>query len=187
LRLSTNQKHLTVDVHFCDHRWQSPANRAKVAWSEINAKAQLGLKLPTDRAVVPLDLWDADMGKVMKYLYFDHEDRSKYGHLPMMALYSRGSIAANSAVSFCERINSAANLVVTKGNSLLDPEDINMMTVLRTNREFMDHMRSKDTKASGQRFNLTLVDGTPGCCALRQLHGRSPRSKAFQSNSILQA
>ena len=29
--------------------------------------------------------------------------------------------------------------------------------------------------------------GTPGCCALRQLHRRSPRSKAFQSNSILQA
>jgi hypothetical protein len=24
MRLSTNQKHLTVDVHFCDHRWQSP-------------------------------------------------------------------------------------------------------------------------------------------------------------------
>jgi hypothetical protein len=133
--------------------------RAKVPWSQINEEAQLGLELPTGRDIVPLDLFDVDMSKVMKHLYFDVPDRGKYGHLPMMAMFSRGSIAANSAVSFCERINSAANLVVTKGNSLLDSEDINMMTVLRTNREFMEHMRSKDSKASGQRFNMTLVDG----------------------------
>lgn len=127
-------------------------------WSQINEDLKLGLKLPTDRAIVPLDLFDVDMSMVMKYLYFDVQDASKYGHLPMMAMYSRGSIAANSAVSFCERINSAANLVVTKANSLLDPEAINMLTVLRMNRHFMEQMRSKDKKASGQQFNLTLVD-----------------------------
>ncbi len=85
-----------------------------------------------------MDLWYADMGKVMKHLYVNVA-RSKllFGFLPKMAIHSRGSIGALGASSFCERINSAANLTVTTGNTLLDPKEINMVFTLRVNRAYM--------------------------------------------------
>jgi len=94
----------------------------------------------------------------MEYLYFDNDpDGSKYGLLPKIALASKGSIAANSAVSFCERINSAANVVMTKGNTLLNTEEVNMLTVLRVNRDFMKHMRLNHPEISEQQFRQTLI------------------------------
>ena len=66
-----------------------------------------------------------------------------FGYLSQMATGSRGSIGAFLASSFCERINSAANIVLHKGNLRLSEEEINMLTVLRMNRSFMDYMRRK--------------------------------------------
>ena len=43
--------------------------------------------------------------------------------------------------TFCERINSCANLVCTKNNSLLSDDEIDMVVTLRMNRDFMQHMR----------------------------------------------
>ena len=45
------------------------------------------------------------------------------------------------AASFCERVSSYANDVCTEGNSLLAPEEIGKLVVLRVNREFMEFMR----------------------------------------------
>ena len=64
-----------------------------------------------------------------------------YGYLPNMALGSKGTIGGLLASSFCERINSAANLVVTNGNSLLGTDEINMLVTLRMNRDFMQFMK----------------------------------------------
>mmetsp|Transcript_28404 Transcript_28404/g.41868 ORF Transcript_28404/g.41868 Transcript_28404/m.41868 type:complete len:98 (-) Transcript_28404:298-591(-) len=58
-----------------------------------------------------------------------------------MLLGSKGTIGALLASSFCERINSAANLVVTTGNSLLGTDEINMLVTLRMNRGFMQFMK----------------------------------------------
>ena len=66
----------------------------------------------------------------------------KLGHLLKMVLASRGSIGSLLASSFCERINSARNIVMTKGNTLLGDEELNMLVVLRMNREFMKVMRT---------------------------------------------
>ena len=88
--------------------------------------------------------WTQDMAFVMKKYFFKPEDSaSKFGHLPKMALASKGMMASLMASSFCERINSCANIVVTKDNSLLSDEEIDKVVVtLRMNRDFMEYMRT---------------------------------------------
>ena len=69
------------------------------------------------------------------------------------------------AESFCERILSETNDVCHDGNTLLDTEKINMLVVLRMNREFMQHKREIliqhkreiYSKLRGQNFNGALV------------------------------
>ena len=68
-------------------------------------------------------------------------DGSKFGHLPKMALASKGMMGVLMAASFCERINSCANLVVTEGNSVLSTDEIDKCVVLRMNKVFMEFMR----------------------------------------------
>ena len=58
-----------------------------------------------------------------------------------MAIASEGMMCAVMAASFCERVNSRANLVVTEGNSLLSQEEIDKLVVLRMNKEVMKFMR----------------------------------------------
>jgi len=80
-------------------------------------------------------------------------DKRAYGWLPLMASASGGQIGALCAESFCERILSEANDVCHDGNTLLDTEQINMLVVLRMNRQFMQHIRKIYPKLSGQNFN----------------------------------
>mmetsp|Transcript_18702 Transcript_18702/g.42542 ORF Transcript_18702/g.42542 Transcript_18702/m.42542 type:complete len:104 (+) Transcript_18702:882-1193(+) len=74
-----------------------------------------------------------------------------------MATTSQGSIGALPASSFPERVNSVGNQVLTKGNSLLGPDEINKVVVLRMNRAFMKYMRQDHPEASQQHFNMTLL------------------------------
>ena len=73
-----------------------------------------------------------------------------------LATTSRGSIAGNTAFSFCERIISAANQAVTKGNTLLGSDEANILTVLRVNRKFIAHMRKHHPEASQQHFDMAV-------------------------------
>ena len=59
--------------------------------------------------------------------------------------------------SFCERVLSAANDVLTEGNTLLDDEELEMLVILRINREFMKFMRANYSHLSRQQFNRTVV------------------------------
>ena len=61
-----------------------------------------------------------------------------------MALASKGMMGAHVAASFCERINSCANLVVTEGNSLLSTDEIDKCVVLRMNKVLIEFMRAND-------------------------------------------
>ena len=45
------------------------------------------------------------------------------------------------ASSFCERINSCANLVLTEGNTWLSDEEMEMLVMLRMNKRFIAFMR----------------------------------------------
>ena len=56
--------------------------------------------------------------------------------------YDGTPLMASSLSSFCERINSCANIVVTKDNSLLSDDEIDKVVTLRMNRDFMEYMRT---------------------------------------------
>jgi len=42
----------------------------------------------------------------------EEDDKSKFGHIPIMASCSKGQVDALNAESFCKRCMSCANLVV---------------------------------------------------------------------------
>ena len=67
--------------------------------------------------------------------------RNKCGFLPKMAAASKGSIGAWLASSLCKRVNSVANQAVTKGSSLLAPNEIGMLATLRMSRNFVKIIR----------------------------------------------
>ena len=137
----------------------------KVDWRQLNETLQLELKLPSAGVISLMDLWYADMGKVMKHLYINVTgSKSRFGYLPKMTILSRGSIGALGASSFCERINSASNLTVTTGNTLLSAKEINMVVVLRVNRAYMNYMREHHPEVSGQQFNMTVVKFADNKC-----------------------
>ena len=60
-----------------------------------------------------------DAAQCSRKLIKSDPDRKIYGHILFMASCSYASIGALNAESFCERVLSAANLVVTDGNTLL--------------------------------------------------------------------
>ena len=113
-----------------------------IDWRALSKLLDLGLDLAEDVVITPMDLWYVDMAAVLKYLFTD-PTLAQFGYLTKMATTSRGSIAALLAVSFCERINSVANQVMTKGNTLLGTDEVNMLTVLRMNREFIEYYRER--------------------------------------------
>lgn len=65
------------------------------------------------------DLMDVDMGVLYTYLEKIDTGRQLYGLIPKMACNSTGQLGALSAESYCERVLSCANDVVTTGNTLL--------------------------------------------------------------------
>lgn len=152
---------LRVDL---DEKYGAEFDRSWKAYRKVSASAEWPSIYPELELEVPYDAFDlmgADLGRFFNILKTEDQDGSKYGHLPYMATHSRGSVGSLLASSFVERINSAANLIVTKGNTLLDPEEINMCTVLRMNRGYMKYMRLHHPRSSGQQFNMTTISNTP--------------------------
>lgn len=98
------------------------------------------------------DLFDLNVGKLYKKIAGDQ----KYGFLPDMARGSAGSIGVLGAQSYCERVVSAANIIMTKGRTLLSDEELDMLATLRMNREFMDWARAK----YGPDLRTKLVDAS---------------------------
>ena len=105
-----------------------------------------------------LQMWKLDMGKVLKQIITLDPKKEQFGYIPYMATMSRGSIGAFSASSFCERINSAANLILHEGNLKLDEGEINMLTVLRMNRPFIEYMHKKYPNVSLEEFRKEIAD-----------------------------
>ena len=60
-----------------------------------------------------------------------------YGHIPLMAECHLGERMASS---FCERVNSAAKLLLGERRACLSDEELQMTCLLRVNRKFMMHM-----------------------------------------------
>lgn len=122
-----------------DRHWKAYNIRSQsIDWTQVP-----GVSKPEDRAMIWKDLWSADMSYVMKKFFLDDKEcEDKYGHLPKMAVASKGMMGSVMASSFCERINSCANVVCTKNNSLLSDDEIDKVVTLRMNRDFMEFMRA---------------------------------------------
>ena len=69
-----------------------------------------------------------------------------------MVTASKKSICACLCSILCERVNSVANKVVTKVNSSLLPDDIDMLITLRINSEFMQFTRESYGHLSLKNF-----------------------------------
>jgi hypothetical protein len=71
----------------------------------------------------PWDLWSVDMYVVVNILFKTEEKNpGRFDHLLQMVVASRVSIGAMLASSFCEQINSAGNILMMSGNTLLGDE-----------------------------------------------------------------
>ena len=103
------------------------------------------------------DLFEADMGIIITEMKTSDPLREKFGYLPYMPTGSLGSIGAVLASSFAERINSGENLVFTKGNTLQGDEEINMLVVLRMNRDFMKYMRQYHAHIDRTSFKMVIT------------------------------
>eukprot|EP00295_Goniomonas_pacifica_P031926 CAMPEP_0175968826 /NCGR_PEP_ID=MMETSP0108-20121206/40118_1 /TAXON_ID=195067 ORGANISM="Goniomonas pacifica, Strain CCMP1869" /NCGR_SAMPLE_ID=MMETSP0108 /ASSEMBLY_ACC=CAM_ASM_000204 /LENGTH=238 /DNA_ID=CAMNT_0017297533 /DNA_START=102 /DNA_END=815 /DNA_ORIENTATION=+ len=66
-------------------------------------------------------------------LYLEAEQDARFGAIPSMASCSIGQLGALNAESFCERVISAANLVMTDGRTMLSDEELEWCVVLRIN------------------------------------------------------
>ena len=99
------------------------------------------------------DLLSVDIGK----LYRDLEQKKEFGLIPLMANGTHCNIGANMSESFCERVISQYNLVLDKGNALLSAELLEMIIILRMNRDFMIFMRREYPDVANQLFKQTVV------------------------------
>ena len=98
------------------------------------------------------------------YIKFKKTDaeRKIYGFIPLMAACSYGQIGALNAESFCERALRCAGHVLNEGNTLLSDEELEMLVILRMNRDFMEFMREKYPELASEHakqcFGMTLVE-----------------------------
>ena len=70
---------------------------------------------------------------------------------------SKGQLGVLNAESFCARVLSQANRIMTTGNSLLMDDELEMLALLRINREFMEFMRENYAHLSLQQFSCTTI------------------------------
>ena len=75
-----------------------------------------------------------------------------------MAACSFAQLGALNAESFCERVLSCANDVLTEGNTLLGDEELEMLVILRMNRKFMEFMREHYNHLTEDHFKRTVID-----------------------------
>ena len=97
------------------------------------------------------------IGKLYKKIMLNDPERKRYGFIPLMASCSRGELGALNAESFSERMLSCANDVMDEGNTLLSDAEVEMLVLLRMNREFMEYMRENYNHISKEQFGITVV------------------------------
>jgi len=71
-----------------------------------------------------------------------------------MATCSKGSIGSLLASSFCERINSCANQVLTLGNALLCDGEKEKLVICRMNRDLLVFMRKNYPQVADEQFEF---------------------------------
>ena len=123
-----------------------------IKWHEVFP--ELGIP---DRPDLLADLMAVGIGKIILRTIEIDKSRELFGYLPYMCTGSSASISKLLTQSFAERVNSAGNLVVSKGNTLLADDEVDMLVTLRMNREFMIYMRKNYPRVSRQDFKMAVL------------------------------
>ena len=104
------------------------------------------------------EMWEINVVSIMKEDFIEKDkDRKKYGWLPKMATCSKGSIGSLLASSFCERINSCANQILTLGNTLLGYGEMEKLVMCRMNRDFIVFMRKYYPQVAYKQFEFGIL------------------------------
>ena len=120
--------------------------------------------LPDTHPLTWREKWVVEMGPVLKTYFIEQDpNRALFGYLPKMATTCEGSIGALLSASFCERINSCANQIVTTGNTSLGDDLVDKTVVLRMNKIFMKFMHLEYPTILKQRLStfgtvITVAD-----------------------------
>ena len=85
------------------------------------------------------------------------KDRGKYGLLPKMASCSKGSNGSLWASSFCGRINSCANRILTFVNTLLRDGKMEILVMCHMNRDFIVFTRKHCPQVADEEFELGIL------------------------------
>lgn len=104
------------------------------------------------------EMWEINVVSIMKEDFIEKDkDRKKYGWLPKMATCSKGSIGSLLASSFCERINSCANQVLTLGNTLLSDGEMEKLVMCPMNEDFIVFMRQQYPEVANEQFEFGIL------------------------------
>jgi hypothetical protein len=102
--------------------------------NEVGADGLAGKKRPSSGVWVSVQRLTDD--GVEHFMKLDLANK-KFTHVCLALL------AAVNSEGFCERVFSEVNNTMTSGNTLLADEELQMLALLRMNREFIGYMRSK--------------------------------------------
>lgn len=103
-------------------------------------------KLPQQPRLIH-DLIDLPLGEFYLKLREKGTPHPQYGYIPLMASSSSAQLGSLMAESFCERMLSCANLVMTEGNTLLGDAELEKLVILKMNANFMTYMRQNYPRA----------------------------------------
>jgi len=117
-----------------------------------------GTPVAKDSKLTLREMWEIDVVSIMKEDFIEKDkDRSKNGWLHKMATCSKGSIGSLLASSFCERINSCANQILTSENTLLGDGEMEELFMCRMNRDFTVFMRNHESKVADKKFKFGIL------------------------------
>ena len=105
-------------------------------------------------------MWEIDVVSIMKENFIEKDKNCiKYGwfKLPKVATCSTWSIGSLLVSSFCERINSCANQVLTLGSILLGDGEMEKLVMCRMNRDFMVFMHKNYPQVSDEQFEFDIL------------------------------
>ena len=131
------------------------ATKCLRAWCRMAPDWHSELKLDESATIDVMELIDLDVGPLYFRIEQEDEGSRRFGYIPEMARCRIGSL---NSEGFCERMLRAAGHVLTEGNSLLKSSELEKLTLLRMNKDFMKFMRANYSHVSRQQFNRTVAE-----------------------------
>ena len=138
------EKRLTEEAKTVLRRWL----KLEIHW--VLEFPDLELKMPIDL----MQLLEADVGIIYERIEKEDPQRQRYGYIPRMA---HGLIGALNSEGFCERMLWEARHVMTDGETLLADDEMEKLTLLRMNKEFMKFMCANYNHLTKQQLKRTTV------------------------------